>query len=286
MVHTKVKCEWQSPETRSAELQPTSELEARLALDSTSTSTNASIANTTLRNMADMTRIVPITHNMLVASSNGASVELPRAPTSKTELGAKPQTAHVLPTPSRLLQLPAELRNRIYRLVLHTAGEEDRIIVTEFGHERPALLQTCKKIRNEALKIYYYENSFRIDMNSYDSALLARFTRKLRDLGLETHSAKPAKEYVECYLRYGDREPNWANLLQWMKFVHSGLVPPRKLTPAERWASGRHSTVRIVISSMNNMVRCLADRPWEEVKKLLEDQRVVLATTNARWMDD
>ena len=123
-------------------------------------------------------------------------------------------------------------------------------------------------------------------MNSYDSALLARFTRKLRDLGLETHSAKPAKEYVECYLRDGDREPNWANLLQWMKFVHSGLVPPRKLTPAERWASGRHSTVRIVISSMNNMVRCLADRPWEEVKKLLEDQRVVLATTNASWMDD
>lgn len=142
MVHTKVKCEWQSPETRSAELQPTSELGARLALDSTSTSTNASIANTTFCNMADMTRIVPITQNMLAAGSNGASLGLTRAPTSKTESGAKPQTAHVLPTPSRLLQLPAELRNRIYRLVLHTAGEEDRIIVTEFGHERPALLQT------------------------------------------------------------------------------------------------------------------------------------------------
>lgn len=142
MVHTKVKCEWHLPETRSAELQPTSELGARLALDSTSTSTNVSIANTTFCNMADMTRIVPITHDLLVAGSDVASVELARAPTAKPEMGAKPQTAHVLPTPSRLLQLPAELRNRIYRLVLHTAGEEDRIIVTEFGHERPALLQT------------------------------------------------------------------------------------------------------------------------------------------------
>ncbi|KAM3420438.1 hypothetical protein BST61_g3711 [Cercospora zeina] len=188
-------------------------------------------------------RIVPITQNEPIASSGGAAFEAAQAPIDMTQSDAKTRAAQVSPTPSRLLRLPAELRNRIYRLGLHTAGDEDRIIVTDFGHERPALLQTCRKIRTEALKIYYYENSFRIDMNSYDSTLLARFTQKLRDLGLETHSAKPAKEYVECYLRYGDREPNWANLLQWMKFVHGGLVPPRKLTPAERWASGRHSTI-------------------------------------------
>lgn len=52
-----------------------------------------------------------------------------------------------------LAQLPAELRNRIHRLVLH-ADDEIETIPTCLKC-RMALLQTCKQVREEAIGIYF-----------------------------------------------------------------------------------------------------------------------------------
>jgi len=61
---------------------------------------------------------------------------------------------------SPLLRLPPELRNAIYSYVLVDPPE---VLVT--NHWRPpALLSMSKQVRREALKIYFAENIFRIDM--------------------------------------------------------------------------------------------------------------------------
>lgn len=57
----------------------------------------------------------------------------------------------------RLLKLPSELRNHIYRLVLH---RDNTILIDSTGYQRDGLLSTCKKVRRGATKIYYYENDF------------------------------------------------------------------------------------------------------------------------------
>lgn len=63
--------------------------------------------------------------------------------------------------PARLLQLPAELRNRIYKFIL---CDESPIAVKRHLSSQPlydtAILQACREIRNEALPIYYGSNVF------------------------------------------------------------------------------------------------------------------------------
>lgn len=49
----------------------------------------------------------------------------------------------------RLLELPGELKNDIYRLVVITSTEDNTIDVTSSGYARSALLQTCKEIHDE-----------------------------------------------------------------------------------------------------------------------------------------
>lgn len=51
--------------------------------------------------------------------------------------------------PCRLLDLPAELKNEIYRLVVVTSDKEHPIEVTARGFERSALFLTCKEVREE-----------------------------------------------------------------------------------------------------------------------------------------
>lgn len=65
-------------------------------------------------------------------------------------------------TKSRLLALPGELRNRIYRYALVKDGP----IAFKCGNNRsgerfvPAILQVCRQIRSEAIRIYFHENTF------------------------------------------------------------------------------------------------------------------------------
>lgn len=52
------------------------------------------------------------------------------------------------------MTLPAELQNLIYRFVLHEA--ETIVIDKKSPPAQPALLQTCRQIRNDASGIYYF----------------------------------------------------------------------------------------------------------------------------------
>lgn len=62
---------------------------------------------------------------------------------------------------SPLLALPGELRNAIWRYAL---VEEDAVVIRPDAIHRPRpLLAVCKQIREEAVGIYFAENTFRCD---------------------------------------------------------------------------------------------------------------------------
>ena len=61
---------------------------------------------------------------------------------------------------SKFLELPGEIRNKIYRLVLVS---DDNIDITITPTPEPALLNVCRTTLEEATTIYYLENSFTAD---------------------------------------------------------------------------------------------------------------------------
>ena len=125
-----------------------------------------------------------------------------------------------LPTPKcYLLDLPAEIRNEIYMMVLTSPST---IRMTPTGYERPALLNTCKAIRAEAIAVYYYNNKFRISVSQYSPApfikLYKVFESINRTLGTNTLVAKKLQLTTE----FADDTPHWANLMGYLKYVFEG----------------------------------------------------------------
>ncbi|KAK3714663.1 hypothetical protein LTR37_007643 [Vermiconidia calcicola] len=66
---------------------------------------------------------------------------------------------------SHLLRLPAELRLRIYDYAL--SEDTQVVLLSDEGVKtgQPALLRTCRQIRNEALDLYYSSNIFVLVLN-------------------------------------------------------------------------------------------------------------------------
>ncbi|WPA97367.1 uncharacterized protein RHO25_001976 [Cercospora beticola] len=80
--------------------------------------------------------------------------------------GADLQHASTLGQSSRLMSLPAELRNRIWSAVFEGTTQKLRSTTPSSGAVRsvysspPALLCTCKKVYAEALGLYYSSTTF------------------------------------------------------------------------------------------------------------------------------
>lgn len=98
-----------------------------------------------------------------------------------------------------LLDLPGDLRNRIYRFVL-VSGEE--IEVESTGPGEPALLRTCKTTREESIDIYYSENFFNIQIADWNGRALLPFMQQQMARKVVT---------MACFEVYGAR--NWDNLV-------------------------------------------------------------------------
>lgn len=77
-------------------------------------------------------------------------------------------------TSCRLLSLPGELRNRIYRYALHSERgiEIDKV---RWSIHQPPLLKTCKTIRAEALRLFYMENKISTNIHDWDPIVKYKF---------------------------------------------------------------------------------------------------------------
>lgn len=75
--------------------------------------------------------------------------------------------------PVGLFDLPGELKNAIYRFALVETQHLD--ITTKSIPLEPALLRTCRVIRQEARSIFYLENTFRILSHNGDMVPVLKF---------------------------------------------------------------------------------------------------------------
>lgn len=91
-----------------------------------------------------------------------------------------------------LFNLPAESRNRIYRLALHKTN----IPVSPSGFPRESLLSVNKQIRSEALKTFYYENNFKLETPAWSSNTFKVFYSHMRQLSLDSAANQNEKESV------------------------------------------------------------------------------------------
>ena len=175
-----------------------------------------------------------------------------------------------------LLQLPGELRNRIYRLVL-----TDGMPIINFdatGYVRPGLISTCKEIRQEALSIYYYENSFRTWLKDYDAANLTRFSSSLKVMEL----AGLRVNVTFCYSQ--NTVPKWANLLEWLRCSHAKDVAAIPYFPEALHGAGRNDQHAYALGTLFLVTSALHKQPWEEVRAILISLRPTLGSVDERWM--
>lgn len=190
-----------------------------------------------------------------------------------------------------LLDLPAEMRNEIYMMVLTNPST---IRMTPTGYERPALLNTCKAIRAEAIAVYYYNNKFRISVSQYSPApfikLYKVFESINRTLGTNTLVAKKLQLTTE----FADDTPHWANLMGYLKYVFEGGRRMFGYSPEHVWKKSGQFGVglngtgeKMMVASMVVLCKHMrGNSPWKVVERVLKDQRTLLVALDRRWAVD
>lgn len=143
----------------------------------------------------------------------------------------------------RLLSLPAEMENKIYRYTL-TTPEDIEIRSAADLPVGPGLLRTCRResraarllavlctaiantlypeIRPEAIGIYYHENDFAFPIQNFNADCYIKFCKSSRNRLMSSH----------IFRIYEARTGSWPNLVRWLKawwdYECRSLEPPEK----------------------------------------------------------
>lgn len=107
--------------------------------------------------------------------------------------------------PALLLDLPAELRNHIYELVLIQDGTIN--ITTPL----PSLLSTCRQFRIEGRDLYFRRNKFEHAIKNFDNTKLQEWE----------HLMQPTTGITLTWIdqQFQDRTLARINLMAWLKAV-------------------------------------------------------------------
>lgn len=174
------------------------------------------------------------------------------------------------PPKPALLSLPAELRNRIYRLAL-VQDAEIRIAPSHSPPPEPALLSTCRQVRGEARNIYYQDNTFLFGVSDFDAAMLVTFESRSRTHRRANHS-----------LALGGG-PNWANLKAWIRAVFEGRGHyfSRRFDD-EAVPAPLHEHLAVMCFDVMMRLRARG-MEWKQAKGVLEDLHRGMAAADPRW---
>lgn len=123
-------------------------------------------------------------------AQNEARLAQLKARLKQIETQAAPETARAWreehnQTPRRFFKLPAELRNKIYHLVV--PNEQS---ITHYGRstrKELVMLQVCRQMRKDMVPIYYGNNTFAHDFRMESDVRIAQ--RWLKPLGNDTAAA-------------------------------------------------------------------------------------------------
>jgi hypothetical protein len=174
---------------------------------------------------------------------------------------------------SPLLELPGELRNRIYRLCL-VSEDAEPIAVISTSFPEPPLLSTCKEIREEASAIFYGESQFRAWLWSYDSSPLMVMFAKVPIF------KKLGRMHLPSHLRMRG-PPSWHHLeimLRRRHAVGAGVLPP----PSDSVERPERELIR----AMGALVAEMHDLPSARVQSVIQSLRRTLVALDEKWADD
>ena len=169
----------------------------------------------------------------------------------------------------RLLSLPGELRNRIYRFAI-VGTRTIEIDIARWSTHQPELLKTCKQVRQEALRLFYMENKISTNIHDWNPILKYHFQQLMI-----AHDIRPL--HLHHYFSGG---PNWKNLMDWLRGVHEGRIG------AISDAVGKQRGIeRKTVGIMFRVVRkATGVSTWPQVEDLLVAHRELLGMNDARWL--
>lgn len=183
---------------------------------------------------------------------------------------------------SPLFKLPRELRDYIYEysfcsLYTPTGTGEDHIEVTkERGIPEPALLLTCKAVREEALVLFYGRSRFNLLSYSYDPAVMLLWNAKMAHLRRVYKLPTPAQGLC----RVGPRR--WDNLKRTLQLIHGHHHLFVAVVPRD---APNFSEEDEFIRGMTNVAKAMDYEDWDVVEATLQMLRQGLVALHARWAD-
>lgn len=156
---------------------------------------------------------------------------------------------------SKLLALPAELRNPIYEMALIEDSPIRIEVEPDARLEIPGLLLACKSLREETLGIWYQSNQFVIEIDECDATTLNKWT---------AHCVKVEQRDVDISIMLLD-SPNWPNILQWCHAVWKD-DNGRKMVKAD----GMHD-LELAICFAHEIATTNKGRSWKACLTMLEN---------------
>lgn len=177
-----------------------------------------------------------------------------------------------------LLELPAELRNQIYReaVVIPDGVHIDLSDMNGPNTKQPALLHACRQIRAEAITLYYLENKFHITIPSEDGKRMLPFYR-----AAENH-VTPCLISVCCGWKGAY---SWTNLLAWLKLYHARDIRLRPVYAREYLEAAGNDldrSARVVEMAFKTVEEMLWVK-WDMVAAVLEKFHLVVAGFDRDW---
>jgi hypothetical protein len=175
---------------------------------------------------------------------------------------------------SPLFKLPPELRDMIYDYAFST--KHCVTVTKQAGIPEPALLLTCKVVREEAIAVFYRERRLHPIVHGFDSTVILLWQTKRRHM-VNDYNMVPTTPKV---VHEGPRM--WVNLIHSLELYHGRkLWIISKDRPSSGSSSNREESV--FIAGLFKVVRTMRGRPWEEVRGVLDMLRLGLVKFHPTW---
>jgi len=181
---------------------------------------------------------------------------------------------------SPLFKLPRELRDYFYEYSFYSlytpapGGEYGIKITKNEGIPEPALLLTCKIIREEAVMQFYGQTRLNLVIHSYDPATMLLWNAKRVHL-MRDYNLVAAVKFAS---RTGPI--SWDNLKRTLQLVHSGHH--LFVTIGARGAPN-YSEEEEFLQGMTSVARSMYYQEWDFVEDTLQMLRQGLVALNLHW---
>ena len=164
----------------------------------------------------------------------------------------------------RLLKLPAELREHIWKVVVSKVEAVEIIPSLRL----PALLHTCRQTRQEALNLWMDENRFETTIIGCDARVLVEFTKLAKDI---------RTQILPVHFGLAGRS-SWSNLMVWCRSVFDGVTRAVAQAP-------QSSSRTTIVAAATGLAKEQRGGDWRVCEASLEELRKVAGLVDPRWLE-